>query len=115
MSFFTWQCWPDWAFTSALRSPLQVEGGNPSMPAQQLLHFRCIRLEDHSALGDQARDQLRRCDVERRIANLHALRRPAYAPIAGDLVGWSFFDRDVRAVGDLRVEGGERGGDVERQ
>ena len=75
---------------------------------------RLDRAPDDALLGDDARDELGRGDVERRVADLRAGRRDADAAELGDLLGAPLLDLDGGAVGRGEVDRAGRGADVER-
>src|SRR5256885_17262230 len=66
-------------------------------------------------LAYERRDELGGGHVERRIAHAHARRGPAQVAVPGDLVRGAPLDGDAGSVGDAAIEGGERGGDIERE
>src|SRR5438093_1534391 len=69
----------------------------------------------HEALlGDDAGDELRRCHVERRIADRGLGWRDADGVERDDLGGRPLLDRDLAAVGRVEVDGADRRHDEER-
>src|SRR5688572_13049233 len=93
----------------ALRSRAALHAGR-----DQGLKLLAVGGEDYSLLADDAGDELGGGYVERRIAHRHAFGCPARLAVPGDLRRRTLLDRNMRAVGDAGIEGGKRGGDVER-
>src|SRR5205085_1577735 len=73
------------------------------------------RARDHSLLGDVRGDELGGGHVEGPVLDLDARRSEPAAANDGHLVAVAPLDRDPRAVRAVRVEGGQRRRDVERQ
>jgi O-antigen/teichoic acid export membrane protein len=88
--------------------------GRPSSSRDQRADVRRVDWPDHSALGDDARDQSGRRDVEGRIVDGYSIGRGLPAESVGHFARVSLFDRDRGSVGERQVERARRRGDVER-
>jgi O-antigen/teichoic acid export membrane protein len=88
--------------------------GRPILSRDHRADVRRVDRSDHSALGDDARDQSGGRDVEGRIVNGHSIGRGLPAEPVGHFARVSLFDRDRGPVGERQVERARRRGDVER-
>lgn len=67
----------------------------------------------HASLRDNARDELRRRDVERWVPDTNPRSGHLRSFEVGDLLGRALLDDDASARGSGRVQGGARGRNVE--
>ena len=73
-----------------------------------------VGLRVNTRLGDDRSDEATWCDVESGIVGWAVVGRDLDSLDVGDLFRASFLDRNSGSIGQRRVEGGGRSGDVER-
>src|ERR1700754_2460865 len=89
------------------------------MPGKVRLHERLtnillIHRFNHTAFRDDAADEPRGRDIERRVVDCDAVRGRLSAETMGDFGGGALFDGNLVAGGEGEIEGGGGGGHVER-